>query len=186
MKRVAVYCGASPGASSEYAAAAAELGAELAQRGIGLVYGGSRTGLMGVVADAALQHGGEVIGVLPTHLAQREIAHQQLTKLISVDSMHERKHQMMELADGFIAAPGGAGTMEEYFEVITWSQIGLHRKPCGLLNVKGYYDPLLHFFEHMVNERFVPARYAKLNLVSDSPEELLRLMQHFQHPDNSN
>lgn len=183
MKRIAVYCGSSIGASSHYEQAAISLGNELARRSIGLVYGGSRTGLMGVVADAVLQAGGEVIGVIPTHLAQREIAHEQITQLIKVDSMHERKHKMMELADGFIAMPGGAGTMEEYFEVITWSQIGLHKKPCGLLNVKGYYDPLLHFFEHMVQEQFLMERYAPLNLVAEQPNDLLEKMDNFRHPD---
>ncbi|MFC6331481.1 TIGR00730 family Rossman fold protein [Paenibacillus septentrionalis] len=183
MKRIAVYCGSSLGASHDYEKAAIALGHELVQNDIGLVYGGSRTGLMGVIANAVLEAGGEVIGILPTHLAQREIAHEQLTQLITVDTMHERKHQMIELSDGFIAMPGGAGTMEEYFEVITWSQIGLHHKPCGLLNVKGYYDPLLHFFEHMVQEKFVRPEYAVLNLVSDKPQELLQLMRQFQHPD---
>ncbi|MCM3632348.1 TIGR00730 family Rossman fold protein [Paenibacillus camelliae] len=183
MKRIAVYCGSSIGASSDYEQAAIALGNELAQRGIGLVYGGSRTGLMGAVADAVLQAGGEVIGIIPHHLAHREIAHEQLTKLIKVDSMHERKHQMMDLSDGFIAMPGGAGTMEEYFEVITWSQIGLHKKPCGLLNVKGYYNPLIHLFDHMVQEQFLKGRYAALNLVAEQPHELLEQMANFRHPD---
>src|SRR5262245_7535509 len=148
MKRVCVFTGSSPGARPEYRRAAEALGHELAHRGLGLVYGGARVGLMGMLADAALSSGGEVIGVIPERLKSREIAHGNLTELRVVGSMHERKQQMAQLADAFIAMPGGLGTLEEFTEVMTWAQLGLHRKPCGLLNVHDYYKCFIDLLDH--------------------------------------
>lgn len=182
MKTIAVFCGSSMGASDVYRQAAVELGKELVKRNLSLVYGGASVGIMGTVADTVLQEGGEVIGVIPTLLEQREISHRGLTKLLTVNSMHERKHMMMELADGFIALPGGPGTLEEFFEVFTWSQIGLHQKPCGLLNVNGYYDHLLSFFDHMQQEQFLKSQYYEMNLVATKPDELLSKFASFKHP----
>ncbi|OES43397.1 TIGR00730 family Rossman fold protein [Domibacillus iocasae] len=182
MKRIAVFCGSADGASLEYKAGAALLGQTLAAQGIGLVYGGSSTGLMGTVADAVLQNGGEAIGVIPTLLEEREIAHTQLTELHIVRSMHERKAKMAELADAFIVLPGGAGTMEEFFEVFTWAQIGLHQKPIGLLNVARYFDPLVSFFDHMTDERFLPEQYRTMLLVDKSPERLIETFHSYTLP----
>ena len=144
-KRLCVFCGSSHGANPAYAEAAKNVGSELARRGIGLVYGGGNVGLMGVVADAVLAGGGEVVGVIPEALMAKELGHRSIQDLRVVKTMHERKAMMAELADGFIALPGGIGTFEEFFEIVTWAQLGFHSKPCALLNVNGFYDPLLHF-----------------------------------------
>ena len=173
MKRVCVYCGSSPGGRPEYAVAARECGELLAARGIALVYGGGNVGLMKVLADATLGAGGEVSGVIPTHLIERDVAHHAVTTLIAVDSMHERKQKMADLADAFIALPGGVGTLEELFEVFTWLQLGLHRKPVGLLNVAGYYDALLQFLDHMEAERFLKREHRDTLLVADRVAPLL-------------
>ena len=173
MKRLCVFTGSNSGARAAYADVARELGTLLASRGIGLVYGGGRVGLMGTVADAVLAAGGEAIGVIPEALVAREVAHANLTRLHVVGSMHERKALMADLADAFIAMPGGWGTLEELFEVITWAQLGLHRKPCGLLNVEGYFDGLLAFLDHTIRERFVRAENAALLAVAAAPAELL-------------
>lgn len=173
MNAIAVFCGSSEGKSPTYRESAAALGRELAKRGITLVYGGAKAGLMGAVADAVLEHGGEVIGVLPHFLQEREIAHNGLTELILVDSMHERKAKMADLADGFIALPGGPGTMEEFFEIFTWGQLGLHRKPCGFLNVNHYYDPLVSLFEKMEREQFMQPKYRTMVITDTTPEGLL-------------
>jgi uncharacterized protein (TIGR00730 family) len=157
-----------------------ELGRFLAERRLGLVYGGGRIGLMGVVADAVLAHGGQVIGVIPQPMVAREIWHSGLTELRVVPSMHARKSLMAELADAFIALPGGFGTFEEFCEMITWSQLGIHRKPCGLLNVAGYYDPLLKMFDHAVAEGFLKRENRELVLASPSCRELLEQMQTFE------
>ncbi|MDB6077178.1 MAG: hypothetical protein JWO82_925, partial [Akkermansiaceae bacterium] len=163
-----IYCGASPGLLPEYSRAAEAAGRILAERGITLVYGGASAGLMGTVADAALSAGGKVIGVMPGHLVEKEIAHPGLTELHAVGSMHERKMRMSELADGFVALPGGIGTFEEIFEAFTWTQLGLHAKPCGLLNVADFYTPLLAFLEHAVEQRFMRAEhYASLKVDTD-------------------
>ncbi|MEU3275171.1 TIGR00730 family Rossman fold protein [Saccharomonospora sp. NPDC006951] len=154
-RRICVFCGSSSGNRPRYAEDAAALGTLLAERGIGLVFGGGQVGLMGVVADAALAAGGEVIGVIPKHLMRAEIAHHGLTELHVVKDMHERKATMAELSDGFLALPGGAGTLEELFEVWTWAQLGLHAKPLGLVDVGGYYTKLAAFIEHMVDEGFL-------------------------------
>jgi hypothetical protein len=173
MRRVCVFTGSNTGARPGYTAAARELGTLLAVRGIGLVYGGGRVGLMGTVADAVLAAGGEAIGVIPEPLVAKEVAHVSLTELHVVGSMHQRKALMADLADAFVAMPGGWGTLEEFFEVITWAQLGLHRKPCGLLNTDGYFDSLLAFLDHAVRERFVRSENAALLTVAGAPAELL-------------
>jgi uncharacterized protein (TIGR00730 family) len=173
MQRVCVFTGSSGGARAEYRAAAAELGGVLAARGIGLVYGGARVGLMGTLADAALAAGGEVVGVIPAALVAKEVAHTGLTDLRVVESMHQRKAMMADLADAFVALPGGWGTLEELFEVLTWAQLGLHRKPCGLLNVHAYFDGLLAFLSHTIDEGFVRPEYAALMTVATTPGALL-------------
>lgn len=182
MKSIAVFCGSSEGASSIYKECAEQLGHELAKRQITLVYGGAKVGLMGAVADAVLEQGGQVIGVLPHFLQQREIAHPGLTKLILVDSMHERKAKMAELADGFIALPGGPGTMEEFFEVFTWAQLGLHGKPCGFLNINHYYDPLLSMFDVMLREQFMQPKYHAMIITDSTPEGLLQKFASYSAP----
>jgi uncharacterized protein (TIGR00730 family) len=169
---VCVFCGSSPGARPEYSNAARRVGAALARHGLGLVYGGGRVGLMGVVADAALAAGGRVVGVLPEPLATRELAHTGLTELHVVPGMHERKALMAAKSAGFLALPGGLGTLEELFEIVTWAVLGLHRKPVGLLNVAGYYDPLLSLLGHAVSERFVRPEHLAMIVVSDRPEAL--------------
>lgn len=173
MNSLCVFCGSNPGASPAYGDAAARLGGALARRGLTLVYGGGRVGLMGVVADAALAAGGKVIGVIPEALATRELAHAGLTDLQVVGSMHERKARMSELADGFLALPGGIGTLEEWFEVWTWSQLGFQPKPCGLLEVAGYYRHLLAFLDHMTAQRFLSEPHRAMAIVDDDPERLL-------------
>ena len=173
MKRICVFCGSSAGTQPEYRACAEELGAELTRRKIGLVYGGGNVGLMGAIADAVLRGGGEAIGVIPEHLMTREIGHKQLTKLHIVRSMHERKAMMADLSDAFIALPGGFGTLEEFFEVLTWSQLGLHTKPCGIINVLGYYTPLLQMLDHAVEQCFLKPQNRALVLARNTPAELL-------------
>jgi uncharacterized protein (TIGR00730 family) len=173
LNSLCVFCGSNPGASPAYAEAAARLGRIVAGRGMTLVYGGGRVGLMGVVAGAALGAGGRVIGVIPEALATLELAHDGLTELHVVGSMHERKARMSELSDGFLALPGGIGTLEEWFEVWTWSQLGFHPKPCGLLNVAGYYDHLLAFLDHVTAERFLNETHRSMAIVGDDPQLLL-------------
>jgi uncharacterized protein (TIGR00730 family) len=173
MKRLCVYCGSNPGRLPVYREAAAELGRELVRRNIALVYGGAGIGVMGAVADAVLENGGEAIGVIPQSLATREVAHTRLTELIVVTSMHERKAAMAELADGFVALPGGWGTFEEIFEILTWAQLGIHQKPCGLLNVAGYFDHLAHFLQHAMDERFVREEYKPMIIMEQRVDVLL-------------
>jgi uncharacterized protein (TIGR00730 family) len=173
VKRVLVFCGSSPGARPEYAEAAANLGRLLAERRLELVYGGASVGLMGAIADATLAAGGTAIGVLPNRLVEAEIAHAGLTKLHIVETMHERKALMSELSDAVIALPGGTGTLDELFELFTWSQLGLVRMPLGVLNVAGYWDPLLAFLEHAVNERFLRAEHLETLIVSQDAGALL-------------
>ena len=182
MKRIAVYCGSNQGVRPEYAAAAQALGALLAREKIELVYGGGSVGLMGIVADAALAHGGHVIGVIPQKLHIREIIHHGLPDLRVVNTMHERKAMMAELADGFIALPGGYGTFEEFFEVLAWSQLGWHTKPFGLLNIAEFYSPLLQFLNHTRDEGFIRPQHHELVLVEDNAEKLLRRLKNFQPP----
>src|SRR5207344_759709 len=182
MHRICVFAGSSPGARPEYALAAQELGRALVARRLGVVYGGARVGLMGAVADTVLAGGGLVTGVIPEGLVTKEIAHDGLTELRVVASMHERKAMMNDLADGFIALPGGWGTLEEFFEVLTWAQLGLHRKPCGLLNVRGFFDVLLSFVDHSVEERFLQREYRSMLVVSSSSDALLEQFDHYVPP----
>ncbi|MCA1294347.1 TIGR00730 family Rossman fold protein [Paenibacillus sp. alder61] len=182
MKKIAVFCGSSFGAKDVYKEGAIALGKELAARGLSLVYGGSSVGLMGAVADAVLEEGGQVIGVLPVFLQDREIAHRNLSELIIVDTMHERKAKMAEIADGFIVLPGGAGTMDEFFEIFTWGQLGLHRKPCGLLNLGGYYDLLIELFNHMTDEQFIQEKFRSMVLSDGTPEGLLDQFRTYEPP----
>jgi uncharacterized protein (TIGR00730 family) len=182
MKRICVYCGSSSGARESYSLAAKSLGESLVHRGIGLVYGGSDVGLMRIVSDTVLAGGGEVIGVIPESLVAREVAHRGLSDLRIVRSMHERKATMADLADGFIALPGGFGTLEEFAEIVTWVMLGLHRKPCGLLNVDGYFDGLLSFFNHAAVEGFIRAEYRSIVLTGPEAENLLDQMETYQAP----
>ncbi|MDF9759727.1 uncharacterized protein (TIGR00730 family) [Peribacillus simplex] len=182
MKSLAVFCGSSIGASAIYVEEAKNLGAELAKRNITLVYGGSSVGIMGAVADSVLEAGGNVIGVMPDFLEKKEIAHKSLTELIVVESMHERKAKMAELADGFMALPGGPGTLEEFFEIFTWAQLGLHRKPCGLLNINHYYDPLVALFNHMSDEKFLHEKFRSMALVDVEPNGLLDQFNTYEPP----
>ena len=184
VERICVFCGASPGARSEYSEATAELARLLVHEGIGVVYGGGGVGLMGVLADAVITEGGEVIGVIPRALVDREIAHRDVIDMRVVGSMHERKALMAELADAFIALPGGLGTLEELFEVYTWAQLGLHRKPCALLNVEGYYDGIEDFLAHAVTERFVREEHRELLLIEQDPRALLDRIRSFE-PDTA-
>ena len=180
MKRICVFCGSSAGIRPQYRKCAEELGAEFARRNIGLVYGGGNVGLMGAIADAVLESGGEAIGVIPEHLMTREIGHKQLTKLHIVHSMHERKALMADLSDAFVALPGGFGTFEEFFEVLTWSQLGLHLKPCGIVNVLNYYSPLLAMLDHAVEERFLKAQNRALVLSAENPQALLQALEEWR------
>jgi uncharacterized protein (TIGR00730 family) len=182
MKRIAVYCGSNKGARPEYAAAAQALGTLLAREQIELVYGGGMVGLMGIVADAVLKHGGHVIGVIPEKLVIKEVVHEKLPDLRVVKNMHERKALMAELADGFIALPGGYGTFEEFFEVLAWSQLGWHTKPFGLLDIGGFYRSLLEFLDHTRNEGFIRPQHRELVLVADGAETLLQRMREFRPP----
>jgi len=173
MHRICVFSGSNTGKRQEYQQAARDLGQELVARGLGLVYGGASVGLMGVIADTVLAGGGEVIGVIPRALFRREVAHEHLTTLHEVGSMHERKALMADLSDGFIALPGGFGTFDELFEITTWAQLGLHTKPIGLLNVAGYFTPLLTMVSHAVTEGFIPPDHEHILLNSTSPADLL-------------
>jgi len=183
MKRICVFCGSSHGSRPEYPAAAEELARALGRRGLGLVFGGGGIGLMNVMADAGLALGIEIIGVIPEALVAKELAHRGLADLRIVGSMHDRKALMAELSDAFIALPGGFGTLEECCEVLTWAQLGLHRKPCGLLNVAGYFDPLLTFFDHALSERFLRPEHRAMVLVDSDPGQLLDRLATFQPPD---
>jgi len=175
-KRLCVFCGSSHGANPTYAEAAKNLGGELARRGIALVYGGGNVGLMGVIADAVLTGNGEVIGVIPEALMAKELGHRRIQDLRVVKTMHERKAMMAELADGFIAMPGGIGTFEEFFEIVTWAQLGFHSKPCALLNVNRFYDPLLHLLDHTIAECFVNPKQRDLVLAESDFSKLLDRM----------
>lgn len=176
MKRVCIYCGSSPGLRPEYRRAAQELADAMLAQGLSLVYGGASVGLMGEIADRVLAGGGEVIGVIPKFLVDREVSHPNLSELHVVDSMHERKALMVDLSDAFIAMPGGFGTLDELFETLTWGQLALHNKPCGLLNVCGYYNPLLQMLDAMVSERFAHEKHRELLLSDTSPQGLLKQM----------
>ena len=180
MQRICVFCGSSFGARASYRRAAVELGGLLAARKTGVVYGGGNVGLMGTVADAALAAGGEVIGVIPQALVAREIAHTKLTELRVVASMHERKALMADLSDAFIALPGGYGTLEEFCEVVTWSQLGIHAKPCGLLNVEGYFDPLIAMLDHAVQEGFIHAKNRALVIEEREAKAMIEALERWE------
>jgi len=182
MERLCVFSGSSPGAHPDYVRTAQELGRSLAAAGVGLVYGGASVGLMGAAADAALEAGGEAIGVIPQALVDREIAHQGLSELRIVSSMHERKALMAELAGGFVALPGGMGTLEELFEVYTWTQLGLHSKPLGLLDVRDYFAALVAFLDHAVAERFMTVEHRELLVVEKRAEALLEAFRRWRPP----
>jgi uncharacterized protein (TIGR00730 family) len=182
VRRVCVYAGSNPGSDPAYADGARALATEMARRGIGLVYGGGKVGLMGVLADTMLDAGGEAIGVMPRALIEREIGHPRLTELRVVDSMHERKAQMAELADAFVAVPGGIGTLEELIEVYTWSQLGIHDKACGVLNVRGYYDHLAALLDHAVAEGFLRPQHRAVLSVAGEPAELLDRLAAYEAP----
>lgn len=177
MRRVCVFLGSALGADKRFEQAAMDLGGELARRDIGLVYGGAAVGLMGAVADACLAAGGQVIGVMPQSLVDREVAHTGLSKLHVVKSMHERKALMAELSDGFVALPGGLGTLEELFEVLTWAQLGYHRKPCGALDVNGYFELLDAFLDHVVRQGFMRQEHRSILMTAKTPAELLDLFR---------
>lgn len=182
INRLCIYCGSSPGRLDVYAEAADALAVALVNRNIHLVYGGASVGIMGRVADQVLKLGGHAIGVIPKALAHKEIAHQGLTELHVTQSMHERKMLMAELSDGFIALPGGIGTLEELFEIWTWAQLGFHHKPCGLLNVAGFYDYLIKFLDHVLAEQFVKNHHHALLMVESHPDVLLERFIHYQPP----
>jgi len=182
MKRIAVFCGSSPGNDEIFAEKAYLLGQSLAERGIGLVYGGASVGLMGIIADGVLSKKGEVIGVMPHFLKEKEIDHKHLSELILTDSMHERKAKMSELADGFIALPGGFGTLEELFEVLAWAQLNIHKKPVALLNINGFYSDLVGMIETMVDKGLSKPEHRNLLLISDNINELLEKMENYTSP----
>lgn len=182
MKRVTIFCGSSFGTDEVFEEQAYLVGKTLAKESIELVYGGAKVGLMGAVANGVLENNGTVIGVLPTFLKKVEIAHDNLTELILVETMHQRKTKMDELSDGTIALPGGFGTLEEFFEMLTWAQLGLHKKPIALLNINGFYNDLLHFIQNMVDKGFLKQTNRDMLLVSDNIEDLLHQMKNYQAP----
>ncbi len=183
IKRLCVYCGSNYGSRPEYNQAARELARVMVNKNIGLVYGGASIGVMGEIADAFLKEGGEVIGVIPKGLLVREAAHTSITELREVNTMHERKAMMAELSDGFIALPGGLGTIEEFFEIWTWAQLGMHQKPCGLLNAGQYYDKLIEFIDHAVSERFIKEVYRSMVFVEEQPHILLQKFESYEAPE---
>lgn len=183
VKRVCVFCGSSEGSRPMYVEAARRMGEEIARRGLGLVYGGGKVGLMGAVADAALAAGGEVVGVMPDALVSKEIGHEGLTQLHVVGSMHERKKLMADLSDGFVALPGGYGTLEEFLEVLSWAQLSIHEKPCALLDVAAYWEPLVALFDRTVAEGFVRPDHRALVLSGEDPSRLLDTMERYAPPD---
>ncbi len=183
MKRICVFCGSNKGTNEAYADAARRMGAVLVDRGLGLVYGGGAVGLMGIIADAVLERGGEVIGVIPDSLFAKEVGHAGLTQLHLVRTMHERKALMADYADGFIAMPGGFGTLDEFCEIVTWAQLGLHRKPCGMLNVEGYFDPFLGLVDTAIRDGFIRSEHKGLMLVEREPDALLDAFHRFHSPD---
>lgn len=182
IKRIAVYCGSAAGASEIYRLEAVKFAQILVEQGITLVYGGASVGIMGTVADTVLREGGKAIGVIPALLEGREIAHKNLTELHRVSTMHERKSKMIELADGFVALPGGFGTLDEFAEVFTWSQIGLHQKPVGLMNINNYYDPLLSLISKMTDEQFMQEKYRHMAVVETDGNALIRRFRDYEAP----
>jgi len=182
MKSICVFCGSSPGLTSDYIEAAKLLGTTLAKRNITLIYGGAKVGLMGQLAKSCIDSCGEVIGVIPKHLVDKEVAFEGISQLLVVDSMHERKNKMAELSDGFIALPGGMGTLEELCEILTWAQLNLHQKPCGILNIGGYYNQLIQFLDHSVEQKFMEKEHRDMILVDQNPDSLLDKFEFYQPP----
>ena len=182
MNRVCVFCGSTAGEDIRYLETADRFGQILAREGIELVYGGSRVGMMGRIAAATLQAGGRVTGVIPGAIMNRELAHPELTELRVVRSMHERKSEMAQLSDAFVALPGGLGTLEAFFELLTWAQLGLHQKPCAILDVGGYFEPLVRFLDHMTREGFMAKPHRDMVLVEEDPEALVRRLREYQAP----
>jgi uncharacterized protein (TIGR00730 family) len=183
MNRICVFCGTNPGSRPEYGAAARRLGQMLAEQGIELVYGGASVGIMGQLADSVHEHGGHVTGIIPQQLMEKEAAHTGIPNLIVVASMHQRKSQMADMSDGFIALPGGIGTLEGLFEILTWAQLGIHAKPSGILNVAGYFDGLTGFLDHAVKEGFLTEAHRHAIIVETEPERLLQRMQAYTPPE---
>lgn len=180
LKSICVFCGSSPGAKTEYTRVAEEMGKTLVKNNIRLVYGGSSIGLMGIIARTVLEHGGKVTGVMPKHLVDKEIAFKEITDFKMVNTMHERKALMEKLSDGFIAMPGGFGTLDEIFETITWAQLKLHMKPCGFLNISNYYDKLFDFINHAIDEKFINENYRHLFQIDANPQNLIEKMREYQ------
>ena len=183
MKRIAVFCGSSIGNDDDYTIAAKSLGSTLVKNGLGLVFGGGTIGLMGIIARNVLKNGGEVVGVIPEALYKKQLALQELTDIRIVGSMHERKALIAELSDGFIAMPGGLGTIEEIFEVLTWTQLGIHTKPCGFLNVRNYFNHLINFLDHMRDQNFISEKHRSMIIIEENPEELLIKIKSYKHQD---
>jgi len=183
MNRICVFCGTNPGSRPEYGAAARQLGKILADQGIELVYGGASVGIMGELADAVHEHGGHVTGIIPQQLVEKEAAHTGIANLIVVASMHQRKSQMADMSDGFIALPGGIGTLEGLFEILTWAQLGIHAKPSGILNVEGYFDGLTGFLDHAVREGFLTEAHRQAIIVETDPVRLLQRMHAYSPPE---
>ncbi|NQU64503.1 MAG: TIGR00730 family Rossman fold protein [SAR324 cluster bacterium] len=182
MKRICVFCGSGPGKGPEYILAARNLGISLVKSGIDLVYGGASVGTMGAIANSVLEAGGKVTGIIPKHLADKEVAFTALSDLRIVDSMHQRKALMEQLSDGFIALPGGLGTIEEFFEVWTWAQLSMHQKPCGLLNVRQYYDKLLEFLDHTVTQQFIEDDHRRMIIVEHDPFLMIERFRSYTPP----
>jgi uncharacterized protein (TIGR00730 family) len=182
MKSICVFCGSSPGSITDYVEAARLLGTTLANRNIKLVYGGAKVGLMGQLAKSCIESGGKVIGIIPKHLADKEVAFEGISELMVVNSMHERKSKMAELSDGFIALPGGMGTLEELCEILTWAQLDLHQKPCGILNINGYYDRLMQFIDHSVEQKFMEQEHRDMIQIDQNPGSLLDKFEVYQPP----
>jgi len=182
LKRISVFCGSSPGRDKDYSIAAKKLGQALVRRDLGLVFGGGAVGLMGVIARTVLEKGGEVVGVIPEAMVKKEVALKEVPDLRIVGSMHERKALIAELSDGFIAMPGGLGTVEEIFEALTWTQLGIHIKPCGFFNIHNYFDHLLKFLDHMSDQHFVNEKHREMILIDNDPEILLNKLNSYQHP----
>jgi len=180
MKTLCIYCGSSPGANPDYVAAGKKLAAAMVEHDLNLVYGGAHVGIMGAVADELMNHGGKVVGIIPESLVKLEVAHQGLTELHVVADMHERKSKMVELADGFVALPGGLGTFEELFEVLTWSQLGFHTKPCSVLNVSGFYDQLLQFLDTACKQEFMQPSHRDLLLSDTDPHALIEKLKSYK------
>ena len=180
MKSICVFCGSSTGSDPVYAEVASNLGRIMAEKQIRLIYGGASVGIMGILADSVLKHQGEIIGVIPSFFSKKEIAHQHLKELIFVDSMHERKLKMASLSDGFITLPGGYGTMDEFFEMLTWSQLDLHQKPVGLLNIHGFFNPLITMLDRMTEEKFVKEAHRQMVICHENIDELLQMMEAYK------